>query len=146
MSFIGGGLDNHVGVAGMMGAPNSVIGGGDHNNILTNAMSGTTHSVIGGGRLNTINPGANFAGIFAGDGNTVSGLRSVIVGGVGNNDAGLNDVVIAGTGIAAVLANTLHVNALWAGGIPFAPGGAGMLPGQIYWDVPGTPGRALYIL
>jgi hypothetical protein len=76
---------------------------------------------------------------------SVSGAYSSVLGGVGNNDLGLANAHIVGGGINAVLANTLHINALWANAIPNFPGGFGAAPGQIYWDAPGSPGMALYI-
>jgi hypothetical protein len=81
-------------------------------------------------------------------GNIVSGAYSSILGGTGNNDGGFTNAHIVGSGINAVLANTLHANALWANAIPNIPSGIGALPGQIYWDAPPAPDpnpRALYI-
>ncbi len=65
-------------------------------------------ATIGGGTNNVINPGT-------GD--------NAILGGSFNNDAGLSSVMIAGNGIAAVRPNALHINGLWANGIPLAGGG-----------------------
>jgi hypothetical protein len=68
-----------------------------------------------------------------GDTNVVTGNCSGILGGVNNTDSGLNDTFIAGSGIAAVNPNSLHINGLWANGIP-GPGPGAALPGTVYFD------------
>jgi hypothetical protein len=74
------------------------------------------------------------AGDIGGDANNISGSFSAVLGGQGNNDSGLNDVFIAGSGIAAVNPASLHVNGLWANGIP-GPGPGGALLGTVFFAV-----------
>jgi hypothetical protein len=64
---------------------------------------------------------------------TSSGAYSSILGGSGNNDGGLNNVFIAGSGInagAVGIPNALHVNGLWANGLPVNPATAP--PGTVF--------------
>lgn len=74
---------------------------------------------------------------FSGSNNCVAGNFSVILGGTGNSDGGFNNVFIAGSGISAVNPNSLHVNGIWANGIP--NGLSGPFPaGTLFWLPVGT--------
>lgn len=116
-SFIGGGFENCI------ESNNSVVAGGITNSILT---SNADAAVIAGG--------AN---------NTVSGPCSAILGGHNNNDGGLSNVHIVGSGITALSPNTIHVNGLWANGLPTYAGGPPIAPaGTVFILAPGTPAPA----
>lgn len=134
VNFIGGGDHNHIisptGTSTQISR--SFIGGGIGNYIFEQCSS------IVGGSQNTINAGGVGSFIAGGDTNTIYGACSSILGGSGNNDGGLNNVIIAGSGITAVNPNTLHVNGLWANGVPNA--GAGPFPqGTVFWLPAGAP-------
>ncbi len=60
---------------------------------------------------------------------------------MGNNDGGLNGVMITGNGIVGTIPNALHVNGLWANGIPGPVFGGGGAPiGTVYFDTVTVPG------
>ena len=122
-SFVGGGVNNSA------GAKASFIGGGD-TNVIDPAFG--VCAVIGGGNLNF--NGSGFGVIGGGQNNILSGDQfNAILGGQNNNDAGLAGVMIAGNNITAVNPDTLHINGLWANGIP-GPGSGGAIPGTVYWQ------------
>ena len=92
----------------------TLIGSG---NTVTGACSG-----IAGGETNQILNGSDHGFIGGGFNNTVSSSGNAILGGVNNNDTALPGVMIAGNNINAasgpLIPNALHVNGLWANGIP----------------------------
>lgn len=96
-------------------------------------------SVIGG-ECNVINAGGICSFIGGGAHNTVSGNFSSILGGQNNNDGGFANAHIAGSGIALGPGvgnpNSLHINGLWANGIPFNPLFA--TPGTVFALAPGA--------
>lgn len=126
------------------GADYSAIVGGQTNEITTN-----THNFIGGGIGNTVS--GHYSSILGGSGNRVSGTFSSISGGTGNNDGGLTNVHIAGSGITAVNPGSLHVNGLWANGIPVFPAGFPYNAGTVFvvpigTTPPAAASGALYIM
>ncbi len=97
------------------------------------------HTFIGGGSNSQVI--AAFGVIGGGEGNKVTVQGNAILGGVNNSDNSLNGVMIAGNGITAAIPDALHINGLWANGIP-GPifGGAGLPVGTVYWDNVTVPG------
>jgi len=150
----------------------SFIGGGDHNSIVPGG--GTTYTayrsfigggfenciqdinaVIAGGIANSILMGASEGVIAGGANNTISGACSSILGGHNNNDGGLANAHIVGSGVALGAgvgnANSLHVNGLWANGMPVFPAGFPYNVGTVFVVPVGTPppagiAGALYIM
>ena len=122
----------------------TLIGSG---NTVTGACSG-----IAGGQANQVAPGAEWTVIGGGFNNTVSSSGNAILGGVNNNDTALPGVMIAGNNINAasgpLIPNALHVNGLWANGIPLWTG-VGFTPNQVYMSNGTAPlpvgAKALYI-
>jgi len=105
--FMGGGYDNDIsgsdyaaivgGYGNILdtGADDSFIGAGYQNKIQDN------DAVIGGGDTNLIKVGGNYAGILAGDGNTIgdgatASNDSAIVAGSANTVIGYNSIIPAG--------------------------------------------------
>jgi len=109
--------------ASIFGSDSSFVGGGNGNFIDSTSHAPSTFGIVGGGQQNKICAGTNHSSIFSGYNNCVAGSCSAILSGANNYDGGLNNVFIAGSGITGVCANTLHVNALWANGLPFNPPG-----------------------
>ena len=71
------------------------------------------------------------------------------LGGQNNNHGGMAGLMIAGNGITAAIPNALHVNGLWANGIPNCPTAA--ITGKVVAWQPGFPplpasARQLWIL
>ena len=107
---------------------------------------------IGGGQANQVAPGAEWTVIGGGFNNTVSSSGNAILGGVNNNDTALPGVMIAGNNINAasgpLIPNALHVNGLWANGLPIYP--ATIVPNQVFKVPVGTLGPAgsyvLYVM
>jgi len=91
------------------------IGGGQNNCIADSASLLTYYGVIGGGESNCIFPGTNHASIFSGNGNTVAGSCSVVLGGLNNGDGGFpNTAVFGNTLVASVDPATMGVpSAFW---------------------------------
>jgi hypothetical protein len=131
-----------------------MIGGG-----FSNTISGYASSILGG-KANTVCNTAKWSSVVGGQINKVAGLDSsvlsgcknistgncsVVLGGSGSCDNGFNYAGVFGCNVVAVAANTFHTECLNAVNTPFAPGGAGVAPGGIYWDVVGSAGKALYI-
>ena len=148
-SFISGGTQNNIGalLGGGCGSVYGGIGGGCMN-CIDDTGAQSCYGIIGNGLNNKICAGTNHSSIFSGNGNTVAGSCSSILGGSGNSDGGFNYVGIFGQGITANAGNTFFVEGLNACSIPHIIGGVGALPGQIYWDVPPAPDanpKALYI-
>ena len=160
-SMIGGGHHNIIGdITGLVNTADcSFIGGGSGNFINANGAN-TTFGVIGGGQANLLAPGTNHSSVFGGHGNNVLGNCSVVLGGqtnVINSDyssiiGGNGNSIPAGAGfinrhiIGSAIAlgagvgypNSLHINGLWANGIPNA--GLGPFPvGTVFWNAPGAP-------
>ena len=128
---LGGGFNN------VASANQSAIAGGFDN------QSSAANTFIGGGTGHRIS--AAFGVIGGGESNRVTGQLNAILGGVNNDDNGLAGVMIAGNSITAINPDTLHINGLWANNIP-GPGFGTCPTGTIYWDAPGSAGRALYIV
>ena len=115
-----------------VGGERSVISGGNNNTILAQG------AVIGGGTNNTVS--GNCSVIAGGENNVVTGAYSAILGGNGNNDGGFANTMIVGSGINAVVPGALHVNGLWANGLPVYPGfGPGYAPGTVFVLPAATP-------
>ena len=116
-SGIAGGETNQI----LNGSDHGFIGGGFNNRIDVNTLA----SAIAGGQGNTVAPGAACGFIGGGFNNTVSSSGNAILGGVNNNDTALPGVMIAGNNINAasgpLIPNALHVNGLWANGLPIYP-------------------------
>ncbi len=116
----------------------TLIGSG---NTVTGACSG-----IAGGEANQVAPGAEWTVIGGGFNNTVSSSGNAILGGVNNNDTALPGVMIAGNNINAasgpLIPNALHVNGLWANGLPLWTGGLGFTINQVFKVPYGMPGPA----
>ena len=108
----------------------------------------SSFGVIGGGQGNTIAAGTNHSSIFSGNGNTVAGSCSSILGGSGNSDGGFNYVGIFGQGITGVCDNMFHVNCLWAGNLPLASGGAPgpLVAGTVWVDDVTVPGSCFLMI
>jgi hypothetical protein len=117
-----------------------IIGGGQDNYI----APGVRHGSILGGNRNHLLGSCSFIG--GGTNNISSGACSAILGGQGNNDGGFNDTFIVGSGInvgAVGIPNALHVNGLWANGLPTYAGGPPIAPaGTVFILAPGTPAPA----
>jgi len=113
-----------------------VNGGIGDNFIDSNATSPATCGVIAGGFKNKDCAGIHYSSIFGGHKNTVAGNCSSILGGFNNYDGGYDNVFIAGSGIALSATvgnpNSLHVNGLWANGIPDGTLGP-FNTGTIFW-------------
>jgi hypothetical protein len=111
ISFIGGGQDNKIFVAGSGTGKNAIVGGED------NESSGYM-SFIGGGVGNIITNGAfsQAASIIGGLNNTASAFNAVVVGGNGNVASGDNSFA------AGNRAKSTNSGAfVWAGGGEFDP-------------------------
>jgi hypothetical protein len=135
-SFIGGGDHNHISPLGGQQpyvVERDFIGGGIGNKIHTQCAS------IVGGQENVIRIAGVHSFIGGGGCNVITGPCSAILGGAGNSDGGLANVQIAGSGIAAVNANSLHVNGIWANGIPVYAGGPAPAVGTVFVVTPGGP-------
>jgi hypothetical protein len=111
-------------------------------------------SSYSGGVLNCICEGACYAFIGGGggqrfpvgQGNTVCGNYSAILGGSGNTVSGAYTyAAVFGHGITAVASNTLHVSCLNAAGTPTS--GSILPAGTIYYSTTPLPGaKQLYII
>ncbi len=173
-SFIGGGFSNYIigngsfiGGGGWLdaGPPpvyhgNSICGdfsfiGGGSDNFIDNTGAATSYAVIGGGQNNCVFPGTNHSSIFSGNGNCVADSCSSILGGANNTiPAGFPNAHIVGSGIVLNAGtvgnpNSLHVNGLWANGIPAYPTGYPYPVGTVFSAPIGvTPltGSILYIM
>ena len=85
--------------------------------------------------------------------NTSSANYSAILGGSGNSDSGYSNAFIAGSGIVLSATvgnpNSLHVNGLWANGVPVYPAGFPYNAGPVFSAPIGitpTAGNVLYIM
>jgi hypothetical protein len=145
-SLITGGAGNAIGAGVPLACSSSfsAIGGGASNCIDATGVVGTNYAVVGGGQNNLVCAGTNHSSIFSGFNNCVASSCASILGGTGNSiPAGFANAHIAGSGIALGPGvgnpNSLHVNGLWANGIP-GPGYALGVSNTVYFDtVPSLP-------
>ena len=109
----------------------------------------SSYGVIGGGQGNTIAAGTNHSSIFSGNGNTVAGSCSSILGGSGNSDGGFPFTGMYGNALIASVApatlgvpSVMWVDELVVANIVFDPTGAlypSLPAGALYTNVaPGT--------
>ncbi len=147
-SFINGGQNNSIGLGGA-GVFFSGIAGGQ-NNVIDDTCSSTSFAVIGGGFQNCICADTSHSSILGGSGNCIADSCASILGGTGNIvPAGLPNTHIVGSGITAVCANTMHIEGLWACGLPVYPAFYPYAPGTVFAaPIGGTPlsGCLLYIM
>lgn len=134
--FIGSGTGNAID-----SACNVFIGTGNRNSI----NPGVSLSFIGGGQGNAILKGIDSA-IWGGETNIVTANCNAILGGFQNTDSGYSLVGIFGCNIAAVANNTFHINCLNTCDTPRLGAPVGAPSETIYWDVPGSAGKTLYIV
>ena len=133
LSFLGGGY-NQIGNAASI-----FIGGGSH-------VASADHAAIVGGNFNQASGPLTFIG--GGSGNVVTQQGNAILGGVNNNDGTLAGVMIVGNNIPAAIPNALHINGLWANGIPGPYTAPPSFPsGTVWYGPPGIASAfALYII